>query len=546
MISSCHKLLGWILCMAHLQVLVNGLLGSSWNSIKTPRREIPRNLHDARQLHLDATFNARKQMMKRGHAPHSSTDFADAGDTSVYSNRVHQRRMQELNYSENSKSPETSSSAQSISPLDCGADPSGKTDSTDALLSCMAKLLNASAHGSDPMADKIVNLGGATLDLSGGEYLISAPLVIPKLVGNVRITGGTLKASPAFDPTKFLIEIGEAGCNEKIPQGVCNEFIELDSIFFDSFHVAAGGVFIANTMGATVGPSVFFTGFNDAAVRVHQGHEMMLLFAWMAETYWDDKNFNHSASHSIGVDLQAPDNYINNVIVFDYTHTGVAVHGPANVLTAVHTWNGGGIGILVNETQQVRLLGCYLDYNTLTLVHPFQHVVRDSFFLNTNAVIAPYAPTGGWIPGGSGPLVKAVVFNGNTYALDKSTGWGVNRSIVIELPSTNGSTAQDLPFGPAQCSQFFATGEISDNPMSVVQTQARQTQTQTLASEWFFDFSEQLLFPWIESVEYSMTFDDESDMFVPHAALSPSGTTVRVHTQRNVSATVTVNVAQCL
>lgn len=58
---------------------------------------------------------------------------------------------------------------------------------------------------------------------------------------------------------------------------------------------------------------------------------MMLLFAWIAETYWDDKNFNHSASTSIGVDLQAPDNYINNVIVFDYTHTGVVVQGPANV-----------------------------------------------------------------------------------------------------------------------------------------------------------------------------------------------------------------------
>ena len=35
-------------------------------------------------------------------------------------------------------------------------------------------------------------------------------------------------------------------------------------------------------------------------------------------------------------------------------------------LIGVHTWNGGGTGIAVNA-KQVRLLGCYLDYNTLNL-----------------------------------------------------------------------------------------------------------------------------------------------------------------------------------
>ena len=59
----------------------------------------------------------------------------------------------------------------------------------------------------------MVNLGGATLDLGGGEFLVSAPLVIPPHVGNVRIRGGTLRASASFPPTRFLIEIGEDKCN---------------------------------------------------------------------------------------------------------------------------------------------------------------------------------------------------------------------------------------------------------------------------------------------------------------------------------------------
>ena len=41
----------------------------------------------------------------------------------------------------------------------------------------------------------ITDLGGATLDLSGGEYLISAPLEVPMFFGNLLIRDGTLRAS---------------------------------------------------------------------------------------------------------------------------------------------------------------------------------------------------------------------------------------------------------------------------------------------------------------------------------------------------------------
>jgi hypothetical protein len=51
----------------------------------------------------------------------------------------------------------------------------------------MAALTNVSARAAVPMASGIANLGGATLDLAGGEYLVSRPIVIPPMVGNVRI-----------------------------------------------------------------------------------------------------------------------------------------------------------------------------------------------------------------------------------------------------------------------------------------------------------------------------------------------------------------------
>ena len=72
---------------------------------------------------------------------------------------------------------------------------------------------------------------------------------------------------------------------------------------------------------------------------------------------------------SIAVQINGNDHYLTDVIVFDYAHIGVEVNGAANVLQAVHTWNGGGIGMKV-AAHQTRLLGCYLDYNFLQVVDP--------------------------------------------------------------------------------------------------------------------------------------------------------------------------------
>ena len=53
----------------------------------------------------------------------------------------------------------------------------------------MAALTNTSARAADPLADCMANLGGATLELGGGEFLIAAPLV----------SGGTPCLAPSED-----------------------------------------------------------------------------------------------------------------------------------------------------------------------------------------------------------------------------------------------------------------------------------------------------------------------------------------------------------
>lgn len=148
-----------------------------------------------------------------------------------------------------------------IDPTALGADPTGKTDSTAAFMRALELMAgNATGRAAVPMASGIQNCGGVTLDLGGGEYLLSQPLAFPDFRGNYRVRGGTLRASGAFPAGRFLIEVGSTGCVPKDHQNVCSEFIGMDNLFLDGGHVAAGCVQVSMTMGTTIGPSAFCTG----------------------------------------------------------------------------------------------------------------------------------------------------------------------------------------------------------------------------------------------------------------------------------------------
>lgn len=58
-----------------------------------------------------------------------------------------------------------------------GADPTGKTDSTDAILAAISDAVNGSGNGF--LMKGIANLGGARVNLDGGIYLIRRPLRPP-------------------------------------------------------------------------------------------------------------------------------------------------------------------------------------------------------------------------------------------------------------------------------------------------------------------------------------------------------------------------------
>jgi hypothetical protein len=216
----------------------------------------PKTLEDAKLLHAEAMRRARAVELYHGHTRPAAAPHAVAPSSGLLA---------------------TNAGNAPIIPADFGADPTGEKDSTAAMQSAMAALL-AARGPRHTMASNITDLGGATLDLSGGTYLISEPLVIPALYGNAAIVSGTLRASPSFPSDRWLVEIGNSSCTPRLAngkvdvQGSCGQFFNLNDMMFDASHVAAGGVRVDKTMGTTIGPSVFFTGFTNAGVRIDGAH----------------------------------------------------------------------------------------------------------------------------------------------------------------------------------------------------------------------------------------------------------------------------------
>ena len=237
----------------------------------------------------------------------------------------------------------SAASVFTFNPVSYGADPTGRTDSTAAFAALMADFLAFNASHGHRMAQGFVDLGGATIDLQGGDFLISEPIHIPPCFGNARIQGGSLRASPSFPRSKYLIVVGNDTTHASAPpppypslnprvtgqsrprghpflaaadpvgcvdngQGVYMEDIQLLGLLLDGQHVAAGGVLITYIMGALIGDQTFIIGHTKAGVTVYAGHEVVISSVWIAEYFWDSPQYNRA--NSTGIEIFGNDHIV--------------------------------------------------------------------------------------------------------------------------------------------------------------------------------------------------------------------------------------------
>ena len=216
--------------------------------------------------------------------------------------------------------PASVPNATVVRPVDYGADPTGKEDSSAAMHDAIQALAVLCTEASGPshlhLAFNISDCGGATLDLTGGSFLLSQPIVVPS-GGNIHIRSGSLRASSAFPRAHWLVEFHSVDCDH-----MCHEDVTFTDIYFDSNRVAAGGLLMNNTMGCAI-TDCYFIGFWQAGVNIISGHEVLVSGCWLGEVWWNEPVPIHSQSIAILVD--GNDHVITDTIIFAYANIGIEV-----------------------------------------------------------------------------------------------------------------------------------------------------------------------------------------------------------------------------
>jgi hypothetical protein len=334
-----------------------------------------------------------------------------------------------------------SGSSGIIRPSDYGADPTGTTCSSDAMDRAVAAMLarNGTVDGLG-----MYDLGGAILDLSGGEYLLSRPLKIPQHYANFRVQRGTLVAGPSFpvsvnpshdasnDALHYLLQIGEHGqCNSTTGGASnhnCNSNVGIQQLTLDGRGVA-NGLLVADTMDADIGPAILAVGWPDVGISLAGTGAGYIHEAWLGEFPAGSKR-NRNAATGTAIHLMGDqhDSDVNNVIIFS-GKTGVNSSCGPNRIQGVHTWNTGaahgGTGIHL-QMGSGRVHNCYLDGTPLVVhstgMHGVATITDNQFLLNANLVFVAN-------PRWGGRAFHGMVVTGNVF---DSTGPRTNQTIFID------------------------------------------------------------------------------------------------------------------
>ena len=399
--------------------------------------------------------------------------------------------------------------------IDYGADPTGRSDSTEALQQAIFDVFRSPIDGH--LMPGVTNLGGAEVHLDGGTYIINRPLRLPEVNGgNFMIHGGSLKASDSFPTDRHLIELWSSSDSP-----ISYEYITLKDLLLDS-NFRGGGISIVNSVRITV-ENCYISRFTTDGILIKGGHEAYVSNSFIGQHITVGGDLREKDFSGVGINVAGNDNAITDVVIFSAA-IGVLVEGQANVLTGVHCYNKaaglGGIGIYLKSPgfTQNRILNCYLDFTGIVMDDPVQVLISNSFFLG-NAQIKIKSLKG---------VAKGVSIVNNMFSGDYS---GVP---IVELDET------EEPF--TRIDQVVVDRN-SVRGMRLKSTAARGSVWGN-GTIWTVDFSEVLLFPnRIKNVQYTL-HAGKLKVFPKHVLRYLSGNAVTVESDVPVSATIHVAVDQ--
>ncbi|XP_010536926.1 PREDICTED: polygalacturonase QRT3 isoform X2 [Tarenaya hassleriana] len=398
-----------------------------------------------------------------------------------------------------------------------GADPTGKSDSTDAILKAMEDAFNGPNHGL--LMEGINNLGNAKIDLEGGSYLISRPLRFPTSgAGNLMIAGGTLRASEDFPADGYLIDLSDKSSKRQY----IFEFITLKDMLLDC-NYRGGGIAVVNSLRTSI-DNCYVTHFGDTnGIFVQKGHETYIRNSFLGQhvTAGGDKGERNFSG--VAINLMGNDNSVTDTVIFS-ARIGIMLSGQANILSGVHCYNkatgfgGTGVYLKLPGLTQTRIVNSYMDYTGIVAEDPVQLQISGTFFLG-DAFILLKSING---------VVRGVNIVDNMFS---GSGNGVQ---IVQLDQTKKAF---------ESVDQVVVDRNSVNGMAMKSTAAKAS-VDGNGTFWTVDFNPVLLFPnLIKHVQYSVVARDPH-AFPVHALRNVSENRVVVQTKSPVTASVYVTVDQ--
>ncbi|KAA8544729.1 hypothetical protein F0562_019567 [Nyssa sinensis] len=394
-----------------------------------------------------------------------------------------------------------------------GADPTGKTDSTEALLRAISEASQGLSNGY--LMQGIVNLGGARINLDGGSYMISRPLRLPTAgLGNLMIHGGTIKASDVFPTDGYLIDLSTSSNNDEYNY----EYITLRDLMLDS-NYRGGGIQVINSLRTGI-DNCYIAHFTTNGILVQRGHETYIRNSFLGQHITaggdpGERNFSGTA-----INLMGNDNAVTDVVIFSAA-IGIMVsgHGQANTFSGVHCYNkatgfgGTGIYLKLPGLTQTRIVNSYLDYTGIVAEDPVQLHISSSFFLGDAYI-----------------LLKSIngVLNGVNIVDNMFSGFN-KETEIIQLDQRN---------RPFKDIDQVVVDRNNVKGMKIKATVARGT-VQGNGSSWTVDLNPTLLFPnLIKNVQYTLSTSVNS--FPKHALRNVTNNRVVIQSDVPIPAIVFV------
>ncbi|XP_074275777.1 polygalacturonase QRT3-like [Silene latifolia] len=370
-----------------------------------------------------------------------------------------------------------------------GADPTGKNDSTEALLRVFSEIGNSNNNNNGNLMDGITNLGGVEINLDGGTYVINRPLHFPTTyLGNILIHGGTLKASDNFPTNGYLIELSASSSTQQLSSNSASynfEYITFRDLMLDC-NYKGGGITITNSLRIGV-DNCYIAHFMTEGIRVDSGHETLIRNSFIGQHITAGNDPGERRFNGTGIILNGNDNVVTDVVIFS-AQIGILVSGQANLLSGVHCYNkaygfgGTGIYLKLPGLTQTRIVNSYLDYTGIVVEDPFQLVISNNFFLG-DAFIQFKSIKG---------IANGVNIVDNLFS---GSGKGID---IVQLDGSFGNVDQ------------VVVDRNSVNGMNLKSTIARVA-VEGNAASWTADFNRVLLFPnLIKHVQYTLSTSGNS------------------------------------